>query len=249
MPPGASRCRQQISLLLTALMVPGRLTVARANYSKGQVTMQLSVLLLFMATSLPIVLAPGPSVAYVTTTTLNSGRRSGLSAVLGVELGYVIHVVAAVAGLSAVVAASAGAFTVVKLAGACYLVWLGGKAWRSRDGRSLRDLAPSADAVPARRAFTRGLLIGGLNPKTAVFFLSFLPVFVQPTGLPTWAQMTILGLVFIAMATVPDTAWALGGSALRRLLPALRMKTMERISGTVFFGLAAYALTARRATA
>lgn len=209
--------------------------------------MQLSVVFLFMAASLPIVLAPGPSVAYVVTTTLSSGRRAGLSAVAGVELGYVAHVVAAVAGLSAVVAASAQAFTSVKLAGACYLIWLGVQAWRSRDERPLHTLASSSDALPARRAFAQGLMVGCLNPKTAVFFLAFLPLFVQPSGAPAWLQMTILGILFIAMAAVPDGFWALAGGVVRRLLPNLRMKSMERLSGTVFLGLATWALTARRA--
>jgi len=80
-----------------------------------------------------------------------------------------------------------------------------------------------------------------------VFFLAFLPQFVQVGAGPVWSQMSVLGLVFIAMASIPDLAWALTGSGVRRLLPSIRMKTMERISGTVLLALAAYALTARRA--
>lgn len=211
--------------------------------------MQASVLLLFMAACLPLVLAPGPSVAYILATTLSSGRTTGLSGVAGVELGYLLHIVAAVAGVSAVIAASAEAFTVVKVVGALYLVWLGVKAWRSRDDTRLRDMATSGAMVTASVAFRRGFLVGVLNPKTAVFFLSFLPQFVTVDAGAAWAQMAVLGLVFVGMATVPDLAWALSGSAVRRLLPSVRMKTMERISGTVLFGLAGYALTARRIAA
>jgi threonine/homoserine/homoserine lactone efflux protein len=208
--------------------------------------MQVSVFLVFMAACIPLVLAPGPSVAFILTTTLSSGRRAGLSGVAGVELGYVVHIIAAVVGISAVIAASAAAFTVVKIAGAGYLIWLGIKAWRSRNETPLRDLGSVGVAIPPGSAFRRGLLVGVLNPKTAVFFLSFLPQFIQSGSVPAWLQMGVLGLTFIAMASVPDLAWALTGSGLRRLLPSIRMKTMERISGTVLFGLAAYALTARR---
>ena len=211
--------------------------------------MQTSTLLLFMVACVPLILAPGPSVAYILTTTLSSGRAAGVSGVAGVEAGYVIHIVAAVAGVSAVIAASAEAFTVVKIAGAGYLVWLGIKAWRSRDETQLRHMGARGAAVTARQAFRRGFLVGVLNPKTAVFFLSFLPQFVRTDAGAVWLQMTVLGLIFVAMATIPDLAWALTGSAVRRLLPSVRMKTMERISGTVLSGLAAYALTARRAAA
>jgi len=140
--------------------------------------MQSSVVLLFVLTCIPLVLAPGPSVAFVLATTLTSGRRVALSAVGGVELGYFAHVVAAAAGISAILAASAAAFTAVKVAGACYLVWLGITAWRSRDLRLLGELGSAGGAARPGAAFRRGLVIGVLNPKTAVFFLSFLPQFV-----------------------------------------------------------------------
>jgi threonine/homoserine/homoserine lactone efflux protein len=209
--------------------------------------MQTGVLLLFMATCVPLILAPGPSVAYILTTTLSSGRRAGLGAVAGIEIGYFVHIGAAVAGVSAILAASAQAFTVVKIVGALYLIWLGVQAWRSRDETRLSDLASLGAAMTARGAFRRGLLVGVLNPKTAIFFLSFLPQFVRLGAGPTWLQMTLLGLIFIGLAVIPDATWALAGSGVRRLLPRVRMKTMKRISGTVFFGLAAYALTAGRA--
>jgi len=200
--------------------------------------MQTSTLLLFLLACVPLILAPGPSVAYILTTTLSSGRAAGVSGVAGVEAGYVIHIVAAVAGVSAIIAASAEAFTVVKLAGVGYLVWLGIKAWRSRDETQLRHMGARGATVTVGQAFRRGFLVGVLNPKTQ---------FVRPDAGAVWLQMTVLGLLFVMMATIPDLAWALTGSAVRRLLPGVRMKTMERISGTVLFGLAGYALTAKRA--
>lgn len=209
--------------------------------------MQSSVVLLFVLTCIPLVLAPGPSVAFVLATTLTSGRQVALSAVGGVELGYVAHVVAAAAGISAILAASAAVFTAVKVAGACYLVWLGITAWRSRDLRLLGELGSAGGAARPGAAFRRGLVIGVLNPKTAVFFLSFLPQFVRPDAGPAWFQMTALGLLFIVLAAVPDTVWAVAGGAVARLFPRTRVRTTERISGTVLFGLAGYSLTARHA--
>jgi threonine/homoserine/homoserine lactone efflux protein len=207
--------------------------------------MQLGVVMLFVVACVPLVLAPGPSVAYILATTLGNGRRVAMSAVVGVELGYVAHVIGAAAGVSVILAASAEAFTVAKIAGAGYLVWLVIKAWRSRDLRTLRELGAAPAITRHGRSFGRGVLIGILNPKTAVFFLSFLPQFVRADAGPVWLQMTVLGFVFIALAAIPDTLWALGGGSLARVLPNTRVRTTERVSGTVYFGLAGYALTAR----
>jgi threonine/homoserine/homoserine lactone efflux protein len=165
--------------------------------------------------------------------------------VAGVEIGYLVHVLAAALGVSAIVAASPEAFIAVKVAGAGYLIWLGIRAWMSKDETVISMVGASAVGPSRRRgALSEGLLVGALNPKTAIFFLAFLPQFMDTSNGAAWLQITLLGLIFIVMATIPDLAWALAGSAVQRLLPRVRMKTMERISGTVFFGLAAYALTA-----
>jgi threonine/homoserine/homoserine lactone efflux protein len=210
-------------------------------------------LLLFVAASIPLLLFPGPAVAYVLATTLRSGRAPGLGAVAGVETGYLVHVLGAVAGLSAVVAASAEAFTAVKVLGGAWLVWLAVQSWRSsrRAGdTSLADLRP-ADAPAGRpsAAFRRGLLVGALNPKTAVFYLAFLPQFVSGEGGPAWAQLLVFGLLFIALAACTDSCWVLAGGALRRWLPAVRMRIVDRVSAGAFGALAAVLLTARRASA
>ena len=210
-------------------------------------------LLLFVAASIPLLLFPGPAVAFVLATTLRSGRRSGLGAVAGVETGYLVHVLGAVIGLSAVVAASAEAFTAVKVLGAAWLVWLAVQSWRSsrRDGdTSLAELRPAgAPATRPRASFSRGLLVGALNPKTAVFYLAFLPQFVSDDAGPAWAQLLVFGLLFIVLAACTDSCWVLAGGSLRRWLPAVRMKVVDRFSAGAFGVLAAVLLSARRASA
>jgi threonine/homoserine/homoserine lactone efflux protein len=207
-------------------------------------------LLLFVAASLPLILFPGPSVAFILATTLRSGRRPGLAATAGVELGYLVHVLGAVVGVSAVIATTAAAFTAVKVAGACWLLWLAWQAWRGSGDESLGDVgaAQGRPGAGSRDAFRRGLLVGALNPKTAVFYLAFLPQFVAPGAGPVWAQLLLFGLLFIALASVVDAQWAVAGGGLRRLLPSLRMRVVDRVSAGIYAVLAAVTLSARRLT-
>lgn len=205
-------------------------------------------LLLFVATSMPLILFPGPSVAFILATTLRGGRPAGLAATAGVELGYLVHVLGAVVGISAVIATSAVAFSVVKVLGACWLLWLAWTAWRGTGDQPAAeepDLVGSGARWPA---FRRGLLVGALNPKTAVFYLAFLPQFVSPGSGPVWSQLLVLGLLFIALAWVVDAQWALAAGALRRLLPRLRMQLVDRCSAVVYALLATLTLSARRLT-
>lgn len=205
-------------------------------------------LLLFVAASMPLILFPGPSVAFILATTLRGGRPAGLAATAGVELGYLVHVLGAVVGISAVIATSAVAFSVVKVLGACWLLWLAWTAWRGTGDRPAAeepDLVGSAARWPA---FRRGLLVGALNPKTAVFYLAFLPQFVSPGSGPVWSQLLVLGLLFIALAWVVDAQWALAAGALRRLLPRLRMQLVDRFSAVIYALLATLTLSARRLT-
>jgi threonine/homoserine/homoserine lactone efflux protein len=208
-----------------------------------------SSLLLLVAASVPLVLVPGPAVAFVLSTTLRSGRRAGLAGTLGVETGYLVHVLGAVVGVSAVVAASAAAFTAVKLAGALWLLWLALRAWRRRDDAVLGGLRASPP-LPPGVAWRRGLLVGALNPKTAVFFLAFLPQFVAGAA-PVPLQLLVLGLVFIAVALALDSCWVLAGAGLGRVLPRLRDRVLDRVldrvSAVVYAALAVVTLTARRA--
>jgi len=204
-----------------------------------------AVIALFLAASVPLVLVPGPAVAFVLATSVRSGRRAGLAAVAGVETGYLVHVTGAVAGVSAVIAASAAAFGTVKIAGGLWLLVLAWRAWRSREPGTVAEVAARPGGGPG--SFRRGLLVGALNPKTAVFYLAFLPQFVRPGAGPVPAQLLVLGLLFLALATVSDSCWALAGAELARALPRLRMRVLDRVSAGVLAVLAAVTLTARRA--
>lgn len=205
--------------------------------------------LLFLVASLPIIMMPGPAVAYILATTLRHGRSVGLAATVGNEVGYLAHVAGTVLGVSAVLAASSQAFTVLKLAGAAYLLWLAVRGWRSRASGTLADLAATtAPRLRPRDAFARAVPVGVLNPKVAIFYLAFLPQFVRPDAGPVPLQLTVFGVAFILLALVFDVCWVLAGAQLARFVPQLRLRVMDRITGTVMAGLAAATLSARRAT-
>jgi threonine/homoserine/homoserine lactone efflux protein len=205
---------------------------------------------LFMLAALPLVLFPGPSVAFIVTSSLRHGTGFGLRTTAGVETGYLVHVLAAVAGVSALLAASAVAFSLVKIAGALYLVWLAVSAWRS--SRSAGEETVISDLAGrnsiGRGPFRQGFVVGALNPKTAIFFLAFLPQFADPTRGPIGTQVLLLGLLFILLACVPDFTWAVGAANLRPRLARLRRKVVERASALVYAILAAGVLTLNRAS-
>jgi threonine/homoserine/homoserine lactone efflux protein len=195
----------------------------------------LPTLALFSLASLALVAVPGPSVLYVVTRSVSQGRRAGLVSMLGIEAGGLVHVAAAALGLSALLASSATAFTVVKYAGAAYLILLG-----------LRKLAAGEELEvgTARRAsqsrlFWEGALVNVLNPKTALFFLAFLPQFVEPVGSPVAIQVVALGVLFTAIAAISDSAYALAaGTAGAWLRSRWRSRSwLERGSGGVLVAL------------
>jgi threonine/homoserine/homoserine lactone efflux protein len=172
-------------------------------------------LTVFALASITLAVIPGPNVLYIVSQGVDRGRRAGVVSALGVASGGLVHVAAAIVGLSALLAASAEAFTAVKIAGAVYLVWLG-----------LRTLLASDESATARRlratlahAYGQGVVVSVLNPKTALFFVAFLPQFVDPRD-PARLQLAVLGALFVAILLVGDTAWALAsgtaGSMLRR---------------------------------
>src|SRR5438093_3775871 len=147
---------------------------------------------LFGLAALALLAVPGPAVLYIVVQSAEQGRRIGLASVAGVHLGTLVHVAAATAGLSALIVASAMAFSVVKYAGAVYLVYLGVR--KLVEGRAPPRIAKEGE--PLRRAFVRGALVNILNPKTALFFLAFLPQFVDRDRGGVWSQVLVLGLVF-----------------------------------------------------
>jgi len=196
----------------------------------------LSGLGLFVVAAFLLLITPGPAVLYIVTRSMDQGRRAGLVSVAGVHAGTLVHIGAAAAGLSAVLTASALAFSVVKYLGAAYLVYLGVR--RLLD-RSVATAPADVPAVRLRRAFVDGFVVNLLNPKTALFFLAFLPQFVDVERGHVGGQILMLGLIFVGLGLVTDGLYALGaGSAARWLRASPRFLASERwVSGGMYIGL------------
>ena len=190
---------------------------------------------LFVVAALVLLAIPRPAVIYVVTQSVGGGRRAGLASVLGLHTGTLVHITAAAAGLSALIVASATAFSVVKYVGAAYLVVLGVRRLIAGGERVEVETAPRRDL---RRLYRRGIVVAVLNPKTALFFLAFLPQFVDRDG-PVAAEILVLGLTFLVLGLVTDSLWAVGaGAAGERLRRSAVFPRIERwVSGTVFVGL------------
>jgi threonine/homoserine/homoserine lactone efflux protein len=206
--------------------------------------LDLQTFLLFLAAALLVAITPGPGIFYVAARTLAGGRAEGLASSVGLGLGGLVHVLAGAVGISALVMASAGAFAMLKIAGALYLVWLGLQTWREA-----RIAAPSeVGTTGARRAFREGIVVEALNPKTAAFFLAFIPQFVDPSA-HVAAQFIVLGLISVALNTSADVVVTYWAAAARAGL-ARRPRFITRVrqaSGAVMCGLGASLLLARRA--
>ena len=156
--------------------------------------------LLFLAAASLIAVSPGPGIFYVAARTLADGRGVGLASSLGTGVGGLVHVAAGAIGVSALILASAEAFTILKLAGALYLVWLGIKT--AREARL--DIVAAPRGASVGRAFRDGIFVEALNPKTAAFFLAFLPQFVDPAVGAVWLQFFVLGLISVFLNTAVD---------------------------------------------
>ena len=192
----------------------------------------------FLFASVVLAATPGPGVFYIVTRSLVQGRRSGLVSVTAVALGNLGNALAASVGLAALFAVSSGAFTVVKYAGAFYLVYLGVQMLR----KSQAEITASASqAVPAGHIFRDGFIVALLNPKTTVFFAAFLPQFLSPEASPIFQSM-VLGSLFVAIAAVTDSIYALAAGA---VAPALARANGTRcvgrgLGGCTFIGLGIY---------
>jgi threonine/homoserine/homoserine lactone efflux protein len=208
----------------------------------------LPTLLAFGAATLLVLIVPGPSVAYVVARSMRYGRAAGIYSMLGLETGAVLHVVLAAVGLAAVVASSDVAVDVIRWAGAGYLAVLGIRQFIER--RPGRYAAEGSQAGPPtmspRRLFTEGVLVDLLNPKTALFFLAFLPQFVRVEAGPAGPQVLVLGLCFVVLAAICDGCYAIAAGGL-----AGRVHRSERAAGVVqhatggtYLGLAAIAVLA-----
>lgn len=195
-----------------------------------------TTLLLFCAATLAILLVPGPSVLYIVTRSVAQGRSAGLTSVLGVHAGSVVHVVAAALGISAILAASATAFTVVKYLGAAYLIWIGVRKLLQRGGGVEIVETPT---VSTTRLFWEGFVVNVLNPKTAIFFLAFLPQFAVPSAGPVVPQILLLGALWVVLGLASDGTYALLASLLsERLRRSLRARRRLDVgSGLVYLSL------------
>src|SRR5947207_1685069 len=196
---------------------------------------------LFCLAALALLAIPGPAVLYIVVQSAERGRRAGLASVGGVHVGSLVHVAAATAGLSAVIVASALAFDVVKYAGAAYLVYLGIRKLLERDEQVEVDVETRA----LRRAFGRGVVVNVLNPKTALFFLAFLPQFVDTDRGGVWSQVLVLGLTFIGLGLVSDSLYALAAGTVGNVLRRKR-RTVRYFSGCVYVTLGLVASLAKR---
>jgi threonine/homoserine/homoserine lactone efflux protein len=203
-------------------------------------------LAVFAAAALALIVVPGPAVLYVVAQSIDRGRLAGVVSALGVATGGLVHVAAATIGLSSLLVSSASAFTAVKLAGAAYLIGLGLFTLLRRP----EGARPGLPRPPRRlsRRYWQGVVVNVLNPKTALFFLAFLPQFVEPGHGSAAAQLAVLGLVFVVLAVASDCLWALAaGSASARLRDSRRFLAVQRyVSGSVFVGLGALTAAAKR---
>jgi threonine/homoserine/homoserine lactone efflux protein len=194
-------------------------------------------LAVFALAALAILAVPGPAVVYIVTRSIHQGRGAGLASVLGIHVGTLVHLAAATAGLSAILVSSASAFTVVKLLGALYLIVIGMRTLLGRGEAGASDV--QRPPRRRRRDFAEGVVVNVLNPKTALFFLAFLPQFVDPSKGRAWLQILALGLTFMALGLVTDSIWALAaGTAGETLRRSRRWALGQRyVSGSVFVGL------------
>jgi threonine/homoserine/homoserine lactone efflux protein len=206
----------------------------------------LNAVALFTLAALALLIVPGPAVLYVVTRSIEQGRRAGLTSVCGVATGGIVHVVAAALGLSAIVMTSATVFEAIKLAGALYLVVLG---VRKVMHRSTVEAVTAGEPVALRRVYAQGVVVQVLNPKTALFFLAFLPQFVDPARGPVAEQILLLGMLFIVLGLCSDGCYALvAGTLGGRLRTSRFARRREVFSGCMFMGLGVAAAVAGHPT-
>jgi len=186
-----------------------------------------TTLLLFALATFLLTVTPGPGVLYVTARSLSQGRRAGFASMFGIESGEVVWLAAAATGVAAVLSASTQALDVLRFAGAAYLIYLGVQRWREVD----RPATPA----PARlgRVFAQGFVTQLVNPKVAVFFIAFLPQFLNPSA-PIALQVLVLGVVYVAVALVVDTSYVLAASAVAGRFMGSRIA--QRRSGRIAAG-------------
>ena len=170
----------------------------------------------FLTAAVLLNLAPGPDIAFILGRTISGGTKAGFAAMFGIWSGAFVHVLMASIGLSALLATSAVAFSVVKWAGAAYLIWLGIQTFRAGGGSFVGDTAKKSESF--RAIFQQGVLVAVLNPKVAIFFLAFLPQFITPGAGPVPAQLFLHGSLIIVVAAFVEPPLVLAGERLTRAL-------------------------------
>lgn len=205
----------------------------------------------YLAAALMLAITPGPGIFYVAARTLAGGRGEGVASSLGTGVGGMVHVFAGSLGVSAIVLASAELFTALKLVGAAYLVWLGFRTLRlARREATTRADATSAPPVGPRRAFREGVLVEALNPKTAGFFLAFIPQFVDPAAGSVALQFVVLGFISVALNTLADILVAFAAGRIRNgaaARPSL-IRRLREASGGAMIALGIGLAVAKRPT-
>lgn len=198
-----------------------------------------SQLVAFAATAFVLIVVPGPSVLFVVGRGVAFGRRVALATVLGNAVGVYIQVVAVAAGLGALISRSVALYTVIKLAGAAYLVWLGVQAIRHRRERASVEVAGDDGPRSLGGAAREGLLVGLGNPKAIAFFTAVLPQFVDPAAGSVTAQLLLLGLVFVVLAVCSDGAWGVVAGSARAWFAGspTRLRRLTAAGGGIMVGL------------
>jgi threonine/homoserine/homoserine lactone efflux protein len=199
----------------------------------------MSTLALFAVAAVTLLVIPGPAVLYIVTRSVDQGRAAGLASVCGVHVGTLVHVAAAALGLSALLMSSATAYHAVRWLGAAYLIWLGVRRLLARDEDAPATPGPGARRRGLGRIFAQGVVVNVLNPKTALFFLAFLPQFVDVSRGSVPLQVVVFGVAFVLLGLVSDGTYALlastGAGWLRRRRGVAR--TSRLVSGGVLISL------------
>jgi threonine/homoserine/homoserine lactone efflux protein len=211
---------------------------------------EITQLALYFAAALVLAVTPGPGIFYVAARTLAGGRAEGVASSFGTGAGGLVHVIAGSLGVSAIVLASAELFTALKVIGAAYLVWLGIRTFLSarRDALAALDGPSAAMPIGPRRAFREGALVEALNPKTAGFFLAFIPQFVDPATGDVALQFVVLGAISVALNTLADVMVAFAASGIREgatARPAL-IRRLREASGAAIIALGVGIALAKR---
>lgn len=196
----------------------------------------LSTLAIFVVSAVTLIVIPGPSVLYIVARSIHQGRRAGVVSAMGVEVGSLVHVTAAAIGLSAILVSSAVAFSIVKFAGAAYLIYLGIRTLLTRENHRA---ALAVEPMRLRRVFAQGVIVNVLNPKVALFFFAFLPQFIDPARGNVAVQTLVLGALFVPIGFVIDSSYVLTAGVIGGWLRGnVRFPRAQRfVTGGVYLGL------------